>query len=423
MAGGNKKVKKAMETIATNINDLPNEVLQYILSFLSTREVVQTCVLSQRWCNIWKFVPTVHVTNETIQHCQKLLDHVIMQRGDVSINTCHLEFVKYFRRENRKANKWIFHALSVCKVKELRVYIQFQDFFLTITNQAIISGYLRKLELDSVKLEANSLDFTSCPLLEELQMGYCIIYARKIVSKSLKRLKMETMFFETEDDDGWPCRLHISVPNIVSLTLLGFDGWTPLFENTPYLAFAIVTFNDECYDTCQYSSFWDCGNEDCEGCYAIGDHLNGSVFLHHLSHTTHMELTNDCRMNMNDSISTIFDRDLKWCPLFRNLKTLLLNEWFLENGLRGVLRILQHSPALEKITLKLYMEPKKIVESEESYGTMEQPFVMNHLKKISVKCQKEVMWVKKIIMTLTQFGIPHQRICVKEIPRSSIYWN
>lgn len=58
---------------------------------------------------------------------------------------------------------------------------------------------------------------------------------------------------------------------------------------------------------------------------------------------------------MNDSISTIFDRDLKWCPLFRNLKTLLLNEWFLENGLRGVLRILQHSPALEKITLKLYM--------------------------------------------------------------------
>lgn len=190
MAGGNKKVKKAMETIATNINDLPNEVLQYILSFLSTREVVQTCVLSQRWCNIWKFVPTVHVTNETIQHCKKLLDHVIMQRGDVSIDTCHLEFVKYFRRENRKANKWIFHALSVCKVKELRVYIQFQDFFLTITNQAIISGYLRKLELDSVKLEANSLDFTSCPLLEELQMGYCIIYARKIVSKSLKRLKM-----------------------------------------------------------------------------------------------------------------------------------------------------------------------------------------------------------------------------------------
>uniref|UniRef100_A0A0E0LBT4 Uncharacterized protein n=1 Tax=Oryza punctata TaxID=4537 RepID=A0A0E0LBT4_ORYPU len=297
--GGKKVMKKAMETIGTNINDLPSDLCKHMCS--------------QRWCNIWKFVPTVHITNESIQDCHKLLDHVIMQRGDVSINTCHLEFVKYFRRDNRKANKCIFHALSVCKVKELRVNIQFQDFFLTITNQAIISGYLRKLELDSVKIINGLLHY----------------------------------FCKDKED-----RVQI----------------IEVSENGNY-----------------YSSFWDCGNEDCEGCYATGDHLNGSLFLPHLSCTTHLELTNDCRM------------------------TLLLNEWFLENGLWGLLRILQHSPALEKITLKLYMEPKQMVESEESYGTMEQPFVLNHLKKIKVKCQKEVMWVKKIVMILTEFGIPHQR--------------
>ncbi|XP_037448835.1 uncharacterized protein LOC119318385 isoform X2 [Triticum dicoccoides] len=41
--------------------------------------------------------------------------------------------------------------------------------------------------------------------------------------------------------------------------------------------------------------------------------------------------------------------DLKWCPVFGKLKTLLLNKWFTAIDL---VCILQHSPVLEMLTLR-----------------------------------------------------------------------
>lgn len=61
-----------------------------------------------------------------------------------------------------------------------------------------------------------------------------------------------------------------------------------------------------------------------------------------------------------------------------------------------------------------------MVETEGSYNPMEQSFVLKHIKKIKVICQKEEEWVEKIVMTLTTFGIPHEQIRVKEIPMSPL---
>src|SRR5664279_5487719 len=41
------------------ISSLPDEILTYILSFLSTRNAVQTCILSKRWINTWTSVPVL----------------------------------------------------------------------------------------------------------------------------------------------------------------------------------------------------------------------------------------------------------------------------------------------------------------------------------------------------------------------------
>jgi hypothetical protein len=41
------------------LSDLPDGVLLHILSFLNTKHVVRTCVLSTRWKHLWKRIPTI----------------------------------------------------------------------------------------------------------------------------------------------------------------------------------------------------------------------------------------------------------------------------------------------------------------------------------------------------------------------------
>ena len=43
------------------ISSLPEDVLTHILSFLSTKEAVQTCVVSKRWKNTWAAVPILDI--------------------------------------------------------------------------------------------------------------------------------------------------------------------------------------------------------------------------------------------------------------------------------------------------------------------------------------------------------------------------
>ncbi|RCV37540.1 hypothetical protein SETIT_8G071700v2 [Setaria italica] len=49
----------------------------------------------------------------------------------------------------------------------------------------------------------------------------------------------------------------------------------------------------------------------------------------------------------------IFHRDLRWCPTFSKLKTLLLNEWCVAIDVHALVSILKHSPVLEKLILQL----------------------------------------------------------------------
>jgi hypothetical protein len=57
------------------------------------------------------------------------------------------------------------------------------------------------------------------------------------------------------------------------------------------------------------------------------------------------------------SFQFTFARDLKHCPTFSKLKTLLLNEYWCEPPVLDPLAcILKNSPVLEKLTLQLFSE-------------------------------------------------------------------
>ncbi|GKU97868.1 hypothetical protein SLEP1_g10947 [Rubroshorea leprosula] len=48
-----KKMKEHKNTQLDRLSDLPDDLIQHILSFLDTKYAVQTCVLSKRWVNLW----------------------------------------------------------------------------------------------------------------------------------------------------------------------------------------------------------------------------------------------------------------------------------------------------------------------------------------------------------------------------------
>lgn len=53
-------------------------------------------------------------------------------------------------------------------------------------------------------------------------------------------------------------------------------------------------------------------------------------------------------------VQFILKRDLRFCPTFSKLKSLLLSGWCVVGEQRALACILQHSPILEKLTIDVY---------------------------------------------------------------------
>jgi hypothetical protein len=57
-------------------------------------------------------------------------------------------------------------------------------------------------------------------------------------------------------------------------------------------------------------------------------------------------------------VQFIFRKDSKKCPTFTMLKTLVLNDWCVAADLGVLVRLLQHTPVLENLTLQL--QPREV---------------------------------------------------------------
>ncbi|KAG0517216.1 hypothetical protein BDA96_09G069600 [Sorghum bicolor] len=230
----------------------------------------------------------------------------------------------------------------------------------------------------------------------------------EISSSSLKRLSIIQCRIITIRD------LTISAPNLLSVHCVKPHHRAPLFENLGSLATATVVLDDsflnvgyeykykdidadaleegsdsnsdtslrddpECdSDTCNedieiLTGFEDkrCGDDGedhdhCKhcNCYNHGPYwsgrrygrrnifdasqiLGGHNVLRSLSNATSLEL-------LADSGEAILNRELKTCPVFRNLKTLLsLGEWCMAADFDSLVSFLRHSPNLERLFLEL----------------------------------------------------------------------
>ncbi|XBI23975.1 uncharacterized protein LOC119280591 [Triticum dicoccoides] len=155
----------------------------------------------------------------------------------------------------------------------------------------------------------------------------------------------------------------------------------------------------QCKDACTHIKYLaDCGDESCQGCYGEEDHC---LLLEGLAGATNLELISQ--------YSVIFRKDLKWCPMFSKLKTVLLNEWCLTANFTGLLYFLQHAPILEKLTLQLPSCKDFDIGSNGSYSPAEYFLVSKHLKVVEIHCSKEDEWTCQIVNILGTHGVTSVR--------------
>nr|XP_040249751.1 uncharacterized protein LOC120967205 [Aegilops tauschii subsp. strangulata] len=157
---------------------------------------------------------------------------------------------------------------------------------------------MRIIKFYYVTMVDSSLDFSGCPALEKLAMEDCCIY-KSIYSKSLEYLRFTGNCVFSQDD-----RIHIHAPRLISISLLCDGvlidgGLTPLLGMMPLLKRAYVRLGYSSRDSSKR-------NRD-----------NVCLLLDGLSNAVDLELS-----SMPEVL--IYRWDLKWCPKFDKLKTLVL---------------------------------------------------------------------------------------------------
>ncbi|CAO2203745.1 unnamed protein product [Urochloa humidicola] len=107
------------------INDLPRDLLLRVLSCLNARQVVQTCVLSQLWRDLWRDVRRINASRHEFEIendsnydardplFKKLVNRLLLLRNPVPLEEFRLWYCmrSQIQAYHTEANLWIGHAL------------------------------------------------------------------------------------------------------------------------------------------------------------------------------------------------------------------------------------------------------------------------------------------------------------------------
>ncbi|PON68672.1 F-box domain containing protein [Trema orientale] len=199
-----KRLKTTSETplAMDRISKLPDSVIQHILSFLPTVDVVRTSLLSKFWRRMWYSVPTLCFSNSSTEfgslrdqegfykYVDNCLKHRKIGSSDSVITRLKLDMRQCTRsnaypsdmlpleeyesivEERRRSNshrldKWLAFAVE-SKVKELNLYLDskppllfllFRSIFYYCLPETVVNArYLTVMELEGIKL-STSLTF------------------------------------------------------------------------------------------------------------------------------------------------------------------------------------------------------------------------------------------------------------------------
>uniref|UniRef100_N1QRA6 F-box/LRR-repeat protein 15/At3g58940/PEG3-like LRR domain-containing protein n=1 Tax=Aegilops tauschii TaxID=37682 RepID=N1QRA6_AEGTA len=352
------------------IGALPDPILQHVLSFLPAQATRGL-----------RFVGLDGA--DAVQGLRKFMDHLLVLRDRAAdLDAVEIRFDRFSVADDEAyVNLWTRFAVT-SKVRDLTVHIGASSY-LDLDNLPLVSQHLRVMNLDGLSLQQKFLDLAGCPALEVLNMQHCDISVGRISSRSLKHLSLRSCRSNSN------CWVHVSAPGLASLVLVRFGGTTPFLENMALLETARLDLSDD-FDVCfDYDS-------DENSVPFNKDDSGDSVLLAALSGAKHLELF-------------VFRRDLRQCPTFSKLKTVLLSEdWSEAPDLDALACVLKHSPVLEKLTLQLFTNkgPKQEMKMKGSYSSAERSAAISeHLKVVEVQCNVVNQGVFKVLKFLCAFNI------------------
>ncbi|XP_065871856.1 putative F-box/LRR-repeat protein At3g18150 [Euphorbia lathyris] len=208
-----------MEEKEDRISALPDSILQHILSLLpSTKQAIQTGILSKRWENQWTQVPVLifDSTGMCYENFLRFIDNTLILHDCSKINEFHLKYCYSDRKDTQFSSKIRFATrkdvdnLYLCSSTIKQEYKLPNFLFNNASLAKLTTGNCIFMPNGEVSWEClTTLSMVSCrfgdqamklvlsgsPLLEKLSLRNCFGFKKlAIASKSLKILVFEQFF-------------------------------------------------------------------------------------------------------------------------------------------------------------------------------------------------------------------------------------
>nr|XP_012575173.1 F-box/FBD/LRR-repeat protein At3g26920-like [Cicer arietinum] len=107
------------------LSGLPEGILLHILSFLTAKKAVQTCILSKRWNNLWKHVPTLEIyySHFTIFRSFTQFIYQILSLRDPSsaLHTLNIKHINLYHLLDAKLLKTVLNYAVSYNVERLQM--------------------------------------------------------------------------------------------------------------------------------------------------------------------------------------------------------------------------------------------------------------------------------------------------------------
>ncbi|XP_065871526.1 putative F-box protein At1g49610 isoform X2 [Euphorbia lathyris] len=205
---GNKRLKLLEKE--DRISDLPDSLIHHILSFLpSTKQAIQTGILSKRWQNQWTRVPVLifESTSKSDKNFSQFIDRTLTLHDCLKIKKFHIQFDCNLRCDPHLTSKIRFATrkdveeliLNLCPLDEFRLpkflfnnasLVKLELFKCSIGYNVRVSWpSLKELKLECSQDQAIENVLSNSPLLHTLELLHYSCSDRLVIaSKSLKKL-------------------------------------------------------------------------------------------------------------------------------------------------------------------------------------------------------------------------------------------